>query len=58
MQPSMKKLLFLALVSVSLASCKSVGVSMHGRSTILRSDTIRTIYEVSKPLNKVPNLDY
>jgi len=54
----MKKLLFLALVSASLASCKSVGVSMQGRSTILRNDTIRSIFEVSKPLNKVPNLEY
>lgn len=54
----MKKLLFLALVSISFVSCKSVGVRVLGRSTILRNDTIRTTYEVSKPLNKDINIDY
>ena len=54
----MEKLLFLLILSISLASCKSVGVRIQGRSTILRTDTIRTTYEVSKPLNQEIRLDY
>lgn len=54
----MEKLLFLLIASISLASCKSVGVHVSGHSTILRNDTIRTTYEVSKPLNQVINLDH
>lgn len=54
----MKKLLFLLMISCCLASCKSVGVHVQGRSTILRNDTIRTSYEVSKPIDKVVHLDY
>ena len=52
----MEKFLFLLIVSLSLASCKSVGVHVSGRSTILRNDTIRTTYEVSKPLDQVIDL--
>ncbi len=54
----MEKLLFLLILSISLASCKSVGVRIQGRSTILRNDTIRTTYEISKPLNQEIRLDY
>lgn len=48
----MEKLLFLLIASISLASCKSVGVRVQGHSTILRSDTIRTTYEVSKTFSQ------
>ena len=54
----MEKLLFLLIASISLASCKSVGVRVQGHSTILRSDTIRTSYEVSKPLNQAIDINY
>ena len=53
----MEKLLLLLIASVSLASCKSVGVHVSGRSTILRNDTIRTTYEVSKPINQLIELE-
>lgn len=54
----MEKLLFLLIASISLASCKSVGVRVQGHSTILRSDTIRTTYEVSKPFNQPIDINY
>lgn len=46
------------MISCCLASCKSVGVKVVGKSTILRNDTIRSTYEYAKPVSHSVNLDY
>ena len=46
------------LACLSVCSCKSVGVKLVGKSTILRNDTICTTYEYDKPVSKKINIDY
>ena len=52
---------FITLIFVAalcLSSCKSIGYRVRGTSTILRSDTIRTIIVSSRPAKDAVVVDY